>query len=219
MMNKLITRKQTDNSEQEKQTKESSAGNQKRPRSKKLFAVPCSLLIVPCYLLICCAFAWTQPAPSPETIQEDKPASEVVSPEKPKGGHFSIGLGIEANNNNSSGAALGVALGADYRLFRFFALGIKQGFSSNFGNSNTIETAVFARLPITIKGIDLFVQGALGISHVITYHDNETRFLFEGGAGARVPVKSFYIEPQVRFGSPFLMGAGITFGYSFQGKR
>jgi hypothetical protein len=129
---------------------------------------------------------------------------------------ISVGAGLEANNNNPKGMAYGALVSVGYRLFRFFALGVKGEFNSNFGTSNTIEAAAWARFVFPIKRLELFAQGSAGISSIIIYGDTETRFLYEGGAGVRIPIKKFYLEPFARFGLPFLWGAGVVFGYSWK---
>jgi hypothetical protein len=143
------------------------------------------------------------------------PGPVVELPVTPKKGiPLSVGLGLEANNNHRNGVAYGVQASIDYRLWRFLALGVRGGFSSNFGFSNTVEGEGFLRLILPLRGVDLFVQGGAGVSVMFIYEGNMPGTLFSGGVGARISLGArMYLEPAARFGVPFLWGAGITVGY------
>jgi hypothetical protein len=146
------------------------------------------------------------------------------TPRKPESKHwwepFSAGLGIEANNNNPHGAALGGTLSLDYRFFRFFAAGLRGGLSSNFGYSNTFELAGTVNLVVPYKKLDFFLYGGIGMSSIFADETGESKLLLEGGGGVRVPIKIGpivdYIEGSARFGTPFLWGAGVMVGKSFK---
>ncbi|MDR0684843.1 MAG: hypothetical protein LBF83_06920 [Spirochaetaceae bacterium] len=169
-------------------------------------------------------------APEPGTPPEVSGNAGMVTPDKaepasgngaigraaPAGKLFTVGAGVEANNNNPNGAAFGGVIGADFRPFRFFTVGLKGGFSSNFGKSNTVEAAATAAFVLRAWRLDFIVRGAAGVGYVITYENSEAAFLYEGGLGVRIRMKGFYTEPYVRLGSPFLWGAGVMFGKSFR---
>ena len=147
---------------------------------------------------------------------EAQSQADSATPQANGGVPVSVSAGLEANNNNPNGSAFGGVIGADYRPFRFFAVGMKGGFSSNFGKSNTVEAAATAAFVLSARRLDFIVRGAAGVGYVITYENSEAAFLYEGGLGVRVRLKGFYVEPYVRAGSPFLWGAGVVFGKSFR---
>jgi hypothetical protein len=171
-----------------------------------------------------------RPEPSAEPVVEKSTETEIVSEPKPDrepeppvprsplpvpNSPIAVGVGIEANNNSPHGVAYGGLIAADYRLYKHFALGIKSEFSSNFKTHNTFDVAALARFVWPFKGVDLFLQGGIGMSDIIFYEGNKVVFLWEGAAGVRVPLKKWYIEPSARYGSPFIWGAGIKFGRTF----
>jgi hypothetical protein len=165
------------------------------------------------YFLLCVlllALAWTAFA------QEDEGGAVTV----PEGKHLAASLGLEGNNNNPHGAALGFTYALDYRLHRYFAAGLRGGFSANFSRSNTVETAAAAYFVIPYETLDFFLYGGIGVSGIFTYETSMAKILLEGGGGVRVPLEIFhiidYIEGSVRFGYPFLWGAGVMVGKRFQ---
>jgi hypothetical protein len=126
---------------------------------------------------------------------------------------LSAGFGIEANNNNRSGAAFGPVVALDWQPVRLIVAGVRGSFSANFGFSNTLEAEGFVRLILPLKNVDLFLQGGAGLSQIFIYEGNSAHFLYGGGAGARIWLGRFYVEPQFRMGFPFLWSAGVTGGY------
>jgi hypothetical protein len=159
----------------------------------------------------------------PET--ETLPKAEALSDGKRSGGKrappISVGLGLELNNNNRHGAAAGISAAADWRISPFLAAGLRAGFSSNFGYSDTLEGEGFARLILPVKtplrgwDLELFAQGGMGISQIFAHEWASYSLLAGGGLGARFLKKSFFIEAIVRAGAPFLWAAGVSAGYRF----
>jgi hypothetical protein len=141
----------------------------------------------------------------------------IFAQQEPAARRFAVGLGLEVNNNNPKGAAMGVMATGDWRLHRFIAVGAKVGFSSNFGKSNTLEAGAIARFVLPVKSLEFFAHGGIGISGIFFYAYRTPRLLGEGGVGVRIPLplNNFYIEPAARFGHPFFWGAGVTVGYRF----
>jgi hypothetical protein len=126
------------------------------------------------------------------------------------------GLGVEGNANAREGAAIGGNLSLGVNLNSQFSLGIKTVFSSDTGAVSTLEPAAFFRyyLPLKINGF--FAQAELGASFF--FEDGNSYPAFQGGLsfGWRYNfVKNWYIEPAVRFGYPFVWGAGVLAGLSF----
>jgi hypothetical protein len=95
-------------------------------------------------------------------------------------------------------------------------VGIKGEFSSNFDTTNTIEASGLARFILPLGGLELYAQGGIGISNIMSYDGSDIKLLYEGAIGVRITLGSFYLEPSGRYGSPFIWGAGIVFGYSLK---
>jgi hypothetical protein len=146
----------------------------------------------------------------------------------PLAAQVTAGLGVEVNNNNPSGTAMGFWAAADAWFFPKLprlALGMRFEFSSNFGVSNTLEGAFFARWALWrphavfwIAGVDgrpleLFIHAGAGFSAIWRWKQDYVLPLFEGGAGLRIPLaKRGYVEITGRGGYPFLWGAGLSGG-------
>jgi hypothetical protein len=129
-----------------------------------------------------------------------------------------VSAGLEVNNNHRSGVALGVEAQADYRILSFLAAGVRGAFSTNIFFSNTVEAEGFVRFILPLWGLEFFVQGGAGVSWVFIYEGNAAGLLYGGGAGVRIPLGAFFVEPAARFGSPFLWGLGVSAGVSFDHK-
>jgi len=126
------------------------------------------------------------------------------------------GLGAEVNANSRDGAALGGGLFAGLDINRQFSFGIKAAVSNNFGAITSLETAGFFRYYLPFKFSGLFAQAELGA--VIFFENGKSYPAVLGGAvfGWRYNfVKDWYIEPYVRFGYPFIWGAGFLAGFHF----
>ena len=126
------------------------------------------------------------------------------------------GLGVEGNANAREGAAIGANLSLGVNLNSQFSLGIKTVFSSDIDAVTTLEPAAFFRYYLPFKFSGLFAQAELGASFF--FEDGKSYPAFQGGLslGWRYYfIKNWYIEPAVRFGYPFVWGAGIIAGLSF----
>jgi len=125
-----------------------------------------------------------------------------------------VGLGVEGNANTREGAAICGNLSLGMNLNQQFSLGIKTTFSSNIDTVTTLEPAVFFRYYFPLKG--LFVQTELGAALFFEYGEIYPAFLGGLAFGWRYNVwKKLYIEPSIRGGYPFIWGAGILVGLSF----
>ncbi|MDR1948542.1 MAG: hypothetical protein LBQ38_04050 [Spirochaetaceae bacterium] len=129
---------------------------------------------------------------------------------------FSLGIGIEGNMNTPGGFALGGNVGFAYGITDFIAIGIKAGYSNNLERIMVLEPGVFARYYFfTWEEKSLFAQLDLGASLIF-----EEALIYPtvmGGlsVGLRIPLASWYVEPAVRGGYPYVFGAGLTAGYRF----
>jgi hypothetical protein len=129
---------------------------------------------------------------------------------------ISLGIGIEGNLNSRQDMALGENLTFDYEINRFLALGIKLGANQNFKRLQIWEPEAFIRWYfMDLSGPKLFIQGDLGAS--IIYYRSDLYPVIMGGisGGIRFPLNNWYVEPYIRGGYPFILGAGICAGYRF----
>jgi hypothetical protein len=129
---------------------------------------------------------------------------------------IALGLGIEGNMNTRKGAALGTAVSAGYGIFPGLAAGIKFGFSHNLARIMTLEPELFARWYFgELKNLSFFAQAGIGASIIFEDTAAHPAVLGNLAAGLRIPLGSWYVEPYLRTGYPFIWGAGISAGYRF----
>ncbi|MDR1748826.1 MAG: hypothetical protein LBR47_07185 [Spirochaetaceae bacterium] len=141
----------------------------------------------------------------------------VVAAQPPS---VAFGLGLETNMNARNGYALGSMVKIDGEIGKQFALGVCLGLSRDLSRFVTIEPAAFFRWYMPVlrsSGGGLFLQGDAGMS--IIKDNSEMRYSFMGGGtvGLRYAFRSgsYYIEPYVKGGYPFLWGIGIVTGCRF----
>jgi hypothetical protein len=115
---------------------------------------------------------------------------------------------------NASGASW---VSAARDLGRFFGAGLKAGYSYNFSGIGTLEMAALGRWYfLSFEKSRLFAQLEAGAD--LIFYDGETFPAFLGGlaVGWRVslggPSGSWYLEPAIRGGYPYIWGAGLGFG-------
>jgi hypothetical protein len=126
------------------------------------------------------------------------------------------GLGVEGNSNTREGAALGGSLSGGLDLDQQLSLGLKVAFSSNMDTVTALETTVLFRyyLPLEISGF--FAQLEMGTAIFFENNKSYPAFLVGAVFGWRYYFyKNWYIEPYVRGGYPFVWGAGVLAGLSF----
>jgi hypothetical protein len=98
-------------------------------------------------------------------------------------------------------------------LGRFFAAGVKAGYSHNFSGIGTLEMAALGRWYfLSFEKSRLFAQIEAGAD--LIFYEQNTRPVVLGGLvlGWRVPLGSWYLEPLIRGGYPYIWGAGLGFG-------
>ena len=69
--------------------------------------------------------------------------------------------------------------------------------------------------PSGVPGTGVFLEGLVGVSIISNDSEKSNCISFGGGLGYRFPVKNFYIEPEIRFGYPYTVGAGLGAGFRF----
>jgi hypothetical protein len=127
-----------------------------------------------------------------------------------------LGVGIEGNLNSRQDMAMGQHLTFDYGINRVLSAGLKWGFSHNFNQLYVLEPEAFVRWYFKkFSSAFLFLQADLGAS--IIFSESAVYPLMMGGitGGIRFPLNHWYIEPYVRGGYPFMVGAGANIGYRF----
>ncbi len=151
------------------------------------------------------------PPPSRQRLQEPAPPKAEAS----KSGFFA-GAGSELNNNsaNKGSTAMGGNLILGYDLNRSFALGLNTVYSHDMNTVSTLESMVMFRyyLPVTSSFLQAEAGGALSAME----GKNSTVPLGGLTAGLRLDMdKSWYLEPTIRGGYPFIWGTGVTLGKKF----
>lgn len=132
------------------------------------------------------------------------------------------GIG-EINKNSIAFVAPAAGVTFDFSLWRKFSVGAKILLSYDYHEKQnqifTIETLGTLRYYIVsfsgepVSGIYIEAQG--GISSLIVDSKLKTVFNAGGATGYRFTLGSFYIEPELRFGYPYMCGAGLAAGMRF----
>jgi hypothetical protein len=152
-------------------------------------------------------------SPMPERIP---PAVSPVNPVPPptRTLRLALGAGAEGNINTPNGLAGSINVGGDYRILETLGLGARVGAGSDFNGLTSFETVLLARwyFPL-LPRFSLFAQAGAGLSVFFQTDTSKMFFLGEGGAGARITLGRFYLEPYMRFGYPFLTGLILQAGF------
>lgn len=135
----------------------------------------------------------------------------------------SIGFLVEGNMYSINGIAPGVGINFDYAFTKKMAVGTKTLISYDCLSRNvsifTVEPLIFVRYYLVshqgepCTGIFLEAQGG---ATVIKVDDMiKTSFSVAGSVGYRFGINRLYIEPVIRGGYPFIVGAGLSIGVRF----
>jgi hypothetical protein len=162
-----------------------------------------------------------EPEPEPEVTPLPEPEPVIPPPKetglKPK---FSLSVGADINPMDSGTSfALGVSLAVECRFNEIFSVGTYM--ISNFGLESmlSIESGLFVRwyaLRLTRIPLDLYLEPSYGVLAAMKDNNAQnSRGSVEAGlaVGGRFFFRYFYLEPYIRFGYPFLGGAGLRIGY------
>lgn len=132
------------------------------------------------------------------------------------------GIG-EINKNSIEFVAPAAGLSFDFSLWRKFSIGAKVLLSYDYHEKQnqilTIETLGTLRYYIVsfsgepISGI--YLEAQFGASSLLVDSKLKTVFNAGGAAGYRFTLGSFYVEPEIRFGYPYMCGAGLAAGMRF----
>ena len=137
-----------------------------------------------------------------------------------------LGLGVEANRNSREDfIAPGISASFDYNASKKLSLGFKVFASYDVkakddNNLLIFETLAFLRIYMVSHsgepGTGAFLEGLGGVSFVSSINSPTKHWPNGGlGLGYRLPLKWFYIEPELRFGYPYTYGASVNFGFRF----
>ncbi len=141
----------------------------------------------------------------------------------PKYKKASVGIIAEANKNSLEFISPSAGFVFDYSLWRKFSSGIKLYVSHDVtekqNNLSTVETLGYLRFYIvSLSGepvSGLFTEFQAGSSFF--FINSRFKNVINGGlsSGYRFTFNSFYLEPELRFGYPYLFGCGISAGMRF----
>jgi hypothetical protein len=130
-----------------------------------------------------------------------------------RGTPLTLGFGLEGNMNTIDGASAAVWLAAARDLGRSFSAGLKTGYSRNITNISTLEMAALGRWYfVSSEKSRFFAQLELGAD--LIFYEERTIPAFLGGLilGCHFPIASWYVEPALRGGYPYIWGLSISFG-------
>ncbi|WP_178843887.1 hypothetical protein [uncultured Treponema sp.] len=135
----------------------------------------------------------------------------------------SIGICAEVNKNSISYVAPAAGIYFDYSFFRKISLGGKVIASYDaFENENTVyslEPLAALRVYLVSPGGEpstgFYIEGTGGADIIFSNENVYTVFDAGGGFGFRKEFDSFYIEPMVRFGYPYIFAVGFGTGLRF----
>ena len=135
---------------------------------------------------------------------------------------IAVYTGPEFNMNSRENFAGRVSLGLDFSLPSHpMAIGVEAAGSYNFSNAVVIEAEAFFRWYFPGKRhTGFFAQAEAGLYYIMEnmngFRDKFPMFLGGLRAGYRLPLgQSFFIEPYVRGGYPFVFGIGVLAGIRF----
>ena len=137
---------------------------------------------------------------------------------------WSLDFGLATNDTLVEGMSLGLVLDPRVSISPRLMLGSKN--QINFSPEGddimivSLETQAYLRWNFLRFGLNnVFLQGGVGIMAV--YRGNDVQMtrgsvLADGTLGINIPISDrWHIEPSVRAGYPFIMGASITAGRRF----
>ena len=149
--------------------------------------------------------------------------TEQLLDRAPKYKKVSVGLLAEANKNSLEFIAPAVGFTFDYSIARKASIGARLSVSYDLHEKNnelvTLDTLGYLRFYIVslsgepVSGLFAELQG--GVSSFFVNSNIKTVFNGGAGAGYRFTFGNFYLEPELRFGYPYLFGSGISVGMRF----
>lgn len=135
-----------------------------------------------------------------------------------------LGFGAEINKNSLDSVAPAGSISFDYNVFRTkTSIGLKMfaSFDMNEKNNNLIILEPLASLRFYlvshagVPGTGIFLEGLGGVSIYLVESDTDFAANCGAGFGYRAAFQNLYIEPEIRFGYPYMFGAGLSAGFRF----
>ena len=149
--------------------------------------------------------------------------TEQLLDRAPKYKKVFVGILAEANKNSLEFIAPAVGFTFDYALWRKISIGTRFSISYDLHEKNnelvTLETLGYLRFYIVslsgepVSGLFTELQG--GVSSFFINSNIKTVFNGGAGAGYRFTLSNFYLEPELRFGYPYIFGCSISAGMKF----
>lgn len=136
---------------------------------------------------------------------------------------ISVGLIAEGNKNSLDYVAPSVGFVFNFAPGKKIALGTKLCLSYDIGERNnqfyTLETIGLLRFYISSfsgkPASGFFLELQCGNSCLLVNSEVYSIFNFGGCTGYRITMGKFFLESELRVGHPYLVGAGINFGFQF----
>lgn len=136
---------------------------------------------------------------------------------------FAAGAIFGLNKNSIQSVAPAFGLCFDYSFHRKFSVGAKIIASVDIGEKEnkvfSLETLAIARYYLASfsgePATGFFAEAQVGA--MFLFVNSKPRHALSAGAcaGYRFAINSFYVEPQLRFGYPYICGFGIAAGMRF----
>ena len=135
----------------------------------------------------------------------------------------SLGITLEANKNSISYISPAGGISFDYSILRKLSLGLKVTVSYDALEKEnsilSIEPLGFLRWyavsPTGEPSAGLFIEAQGGPELLFINSNFKTSTSAGLELGFRIPLQSFYFEPYLRGGYPYIFGAGISTGFRF----
>lgn len=129
---------------------------------------------------------------------------------------WSLGGGAMYDHNSRTYFALGYGIGIERYLFTpYAALGLRATLHTDFKNVTNTEAALNFRAYIPAWRGAWFTQWGFGWAIYREEDRERSTYILDLAAGYRLYLGRFYIEPFVRTGYPFVVGAGLNAGRQF----
>lgn len=133
------------------------------------------------------------------------------------------GFGAEINKNSLAFVAPAASVSFDYNILKKVSLGFKIFASWDMyeKNNNFITLEPLASLRFYLvshggkPGTGVFLEILGGVSILSINSDIQFGANAGAGYGYRFAFGNFYIEPEIRVGYPYIVGAGISTGFRF----
>jgi hypothetical protein len=127
---------------------------------------------------------------------------------------YALGLGFEGRSDFTDTATAGGIFSYDFSITEAAAVGARLGLKYRINGAVSLEPEALVRwYYYRPSWASLFAQWDMGMDLEIHASGLDSRFMAGLSLGMRFFFKSFYVEPFIRGGYPFLAGLGLMAGY------